>query len=148
MSKRRTHSPEFKARVAIEAISGLKTIQEIAADHAIHPIQVSQWKKQLLEGASDLFTRGKKTKDKEEGQAKGGNCSSRSADCRWSWSGKKSLSCSDARERRKLVDHDHPELSVNRQCALLDLPRSTLYYQSTSMLTCWLTHILTAFRDK
>jgi len=37
MSKRRTHSPEFKARVAMEAISGRKTIQEIAADHAIHP---------------------------------------------------------------------------------------------------------------
>jgi hypothetical protein len=34
------------------------------------PIQVSQWKKQLLEGASELFTRGKKSKDKEEGQAK------------------------------------------------------------------------------
>jgi putative transposase len=61
MSKRRTHSPEFKARVAMEAISGRKTIQEIAADHAIHPIQVSQWKKQLLEGASELFTRGKKS---------------------------------------------------------------------------------------
>ena len=54
MSKRRTHSPEFKARVAMEAISGRKTIQEIAADHAIHPIQVSQWKKQLLDGASEL----------------------------------------------------------------------------------------------
>ena len=49
MSKRRTHSPEFKARVAMEAISGRKTIQEIAADHAIHPIQVSQWKRQLLD---------------------------------------------------------------------------------------------------
>jgi len=35
MSKRRTHSPEFKARVAMEAISGRKTIQEIAADHAV-----------------------------------------------------------------------------------------------------------------
>jgi transposase-like protein len=70
LSKRRTHSPEFKARVAMEAISGRKTIQEIAADHAIHPIQVSQWKRQLLDGASELFTRGKKTKDKEEGQAK------------------------------------------------------------------------------
>jgi putative transposase len=35
MSKRRTHSPEFKARVAMEAFSGRKTIQEIAADHAI-----------------------------------------------------------------------------------------------------------------
>jgi putative transposase len=38
MSKRRTYSPEFKARVAMEAISGRKTIQEIAADHAVHPI--------------------------------------------------------------------------------------------------------------
>jgi transposase-like protein len=57
MSKRRTHSPEFKARVAIDAISSRKTIQEIAADHSIHPIHVSQWKKQLLEGASELFTR-------------------------------------------------------------------------------------------
>ena len=70
MSKRRTHSSEFKARVAMEAISGRKKIQEIAADHAIHPIQVNQWKRQLLDGASELFTRGKKTKDKEEGQAK------------------------------------------------------------------------------
>ena len=65
MSKRRTHSPEFKARVAMEAISGRKTLQEIAADHAVHPIQVSQWKKQLLEGASDLFIRGNKTQAKE-----------------------------------------------------------------------------------
>ena len=70
MSKRRTHSPEFKAKVAMEAISGRKTIQEIAADHAIHPIQVSQWKRQLLDSASELFTRGQKTKGKEEGQAK------------------------------------------------------------------------------
>ncbi|MCX5946660.1 MAG: transposase [Cyanobacteria bacterium] len=70
MSRRRTHSPEFKAKVAMEAISGRKTIQEIAADHAIHPIQVSQRKCQLLDSASELFTRGQKTKDKEEGQAK------------------------------------------------------------------------------
>jgi putative transposase len=70
MSRRRTHSPEFKARVAMEAINGRETLQEIAADHAVHPIQVSQWKKQLLEGASELFTKGRKTKDKDEGQAK------------------------------------------------------------------------------
>ncbi len=53
----------------MEAIGGRKTIQEIAADHAIHTIQVSQWKRQLLDGASEVFTRCKKTKDKEEGQA-------------------------------------------------------------------------------
>ncbi len=70
MGKRRTHRPEFQARLAMEAISGRKTIQEIAADHAIHPIQVSQWKRQLLDGVSELFTRGKTSKDKENGQTK------------------------------------------------------------------------------
>jgi transposase-like protein len=54
----------------MEAISGRKTIQEIAADHAIHPIQVSQWKRQLLDGASELFTRGKNSKDPGESQVK------------------------------------------------------------------------------
>jgi putative transposase len=49
MSERRTHNPEFKARVAMEAISGRKTLQEIAADHAVHPTQVSRWKKQAVE---------------------------------------------------------------------------------------------------
>jgi len=57
MSNCRTHSSEFMARVAMEAISGRKTIQEIAAVRAVHPIQVSQWKRQPLDGASELFTR-------------------------------------------------------------------------------------------
>ena len=70
MSKRRTHSPEFKARVAMEAMSGRNMIQQIAADHAIHPIQVSQWKRQLLDGASELFVRGNKSKDTGEIQVK------------------------------------------------------------------------------
>ena len=52
MSKRRTHSPEFTAKVAMEAISSRKTLLEIAADHAVHPIQVSHWMGQLLDAAS------------------------------------------------------------------------------------------------
>jgi transposase-like protein len=70
MRTRRTHSPEFKTRVAMEAISGRKTIKEITADHAIHPIQVSQWKRQLLDGSSGLLIRGETNKDKDEGLAK------------------------------------------------------------------------------
>lgn len=54
----------------MEAINDRKTIQEITADHAIHPIQVSHWKKQLIVGANELFTKGKNTKNKDEGQAK------------------------------------------------------------------------------
>jgi hypothetical protein len=118
----------------MEAISGRKTLQETGADHAVHPIQVSQWKKQLLEGASDLFTRGKKTQAKDESQAKEAELFQQigklQMELEWL---KKDLNCSDARELRKLVDHDHLELTVTRQCELLGLPRSTLYYQPVSV---------------
>jgi transposase len=56
-NKRRTHSPEFKARIALEALKGIKPIHEIAADNEIHPVQVSQWKKELQERMSELFER-------------------------------------------------------------------------------------------
>ncbi len=55
--KRRTHSPEFKARVALEALKGIKPVHEIASDNEIHPVQVSQWKKELQEGMSEIFER-------------------------------------------------------------------------------------------
>jgi putative transposase len=103
MSKRRTHSPELKARVAMGAISGHKIIQEIAPDHAIHPIKVNQLKRQLLDGASELFTKRKEGKDTGEIQAKKPSCSNRSASSKCNWSGYKNLSCSDARKQRKLV---------------------------------------------
>ena len=70
MSTRRTISPEFKARVGMEAISGRKTIQEIADDDSIQPILVSQWKRQLLHGGGELFSRANMNKDKDESQAK------------------------------------------------------------------------------
>jgi putative transposase len=69
----------------MEAIRGRKTIPEIAADHAIHPNQVSQWKRQLLDGASELLSRGKKTKARTRGKPMRLSCSNRPAACRWSW---------------------------------------------------------------
>jgi transposase-like protein len=56
MSKpRRQHSAEFKFRVALEAAKGHKTINEIASDFGIHPNQVSDWKRKLLEGGENVF---------------------------------------------------------------------------------------------
>jgi putative transposase len=130
MSKRRTHSPEFKAKVAMEAISGRKTLQQIAADHGVHPIQVSQWKKQLLEGASDLFSPGKRSKDKDDSQAKESELFQQigrlQMELEWL---KKNLSSCDAHDLRKLVEHEDSHLTISRQCELLGLPRSTLYYK-------------------
>jgi len=55
--KRRTHSAEFKARVAAEALKGIKPVHEIAAENEVHPVQVSQWKKELTERMAELFER-------------------------------------------------------------------------------------------
>ncbi|MFN9513800.1 MAG: transposase, partial [Akkermansiaceae bacterium] len=50
--QRRRQDPEFKARVALEAIKGIKTIQEIAKEFDIHPVQVSDWKKTMAQNAA------------------------------------------------------------------------------------------------
>ena len=52
---RRNHSGEFKARVSLAAIRGDKTLSEIAEYFEVHPHQVTEWKKQLLERASEVF---------------------------------------------------------------------------------------------
>ncbi len=66
--KRRAHSDKFKAKVAIEAIKGIKTLSELATEYKIHPNQISAWKKQLQMNAEELFTRGKKSKSKTEAE--------------------------------------------------------------------------------
>jgi len=58
-AKRKRHDPEFKARVAIEALKGIKSIQQIAKDFEVHPVQVSEWKKIMLEGAGGVFGPGR-----------------------------------------------------------------------------------------
>ena len=47
-AKRRRHDTTFKARVALEALKGQKTVQQIATEYEVHPVQVSEWKKTLL----------------------------------------------------------------------------------------------------
>jgi len=59
--KRRKHSGAFKARVALEALRGIKTVSEIAAEYEIHPVQVSQWKKDLQERVPEVFEKPRKS---------------------------------------------------------------------------------------
>ena len=59
MKKRKVYDDNFKARVALEAIKGEKTISEIAGKFEVHPNQIVKWKKQLLENVSSLFSRKK-----------------------------------------------------------------------------------------
>jgi len=64
--KRRKFSGAFKAQVALEAIKGVKTINQIAADYEIHPVQVSTWKKELSERLPEVFEKPTKRDLKRE----------------------------------------------------------------------------------
>jgi transposase-like protein len=58
MTKRRNFTADFKAKVALEALRGDLTIQEIATRHKVHPNQVSTWKRQATDGLGDVFSGG------------------------------------------------------------------------------------------
>lgn len=64
--KRRRFTDKFKAEVAVEAIRGIKTITELASEYQVHPNQISEWKKQLLASAPDVFSSGKTARAKTE----------------------------------------------------------------------------------
>ena len=55
---RRTHNPAFKAKVALAAIKGEKTLAELAQQYDVHPNQITSWKAQVLHGAAGLFAGG------------------------------------------------------------------------------------------
>lgn len=59
MTKRKQHKPEFKARVALEAMKGEQTVGELASRFGVHPTMIAQWKKALVEGAAEVFQRGR-----------------------------------------------------------------------------------------
>ncbi|WP_408015032.1 IS3 family transposase [Roseovarius gahaiensis] len=128
MAKRKTHTPEFKAKVALEAIREEMTLAELSKKYGVHPNQISTWKRAAIENMATAFTRrgadpGKGSEAEIEklhskiGQlvverdflANGLGSTARDA-------------------RQKMVSKDH-ELSQRRQCTLLQLSRSTLYYQ-------------------
>jgi transposase-like protein len=60
-NKRRNHSAQFKAKVALAAAKGDKTIAELASQYEVHPSQITKWKKQLLESLPEIFNHSRQT---------------------------------------------------------------------------------------
>jgi transposase-like protein len=64
-NKRRSHTAQFKAKVALEAAKGDKAIAQLASEYEVHPTQITQWRKQLLELLPEIFSR-RKDNDRQE----------------------------------------------------------------------------------
>ena len=129
--KRRNHSPVFKAKVALAAIRGERTLVDLAEQFEVHPNQIQDWKKKLVAGGRACVRR---RCDR--------SCAFRTGDTaapRQDWSADdgegffvQSARSRPVSERRAMIQADHP-LAVTRRCELLDVARSTVYYRPTGI---------------
>jgi transposase len=67
MTKRRGFTPDFKAKVALEALRGDQTVQAIASNYKLHPTQVGAWKRQAMDGLGAVFSNGAERAGRDHG---------------------------------------------------------------------------------
>jgi len=131
MSKqRKQYTEEFKATVALEAVKGEKSLQELAAQYGVAAGQISEWKQQLQQGAAQLFVRKNKADKNVRKLEKKVNdleqlVGQREYELAWL---KKGNECIGVEGRYQMIDETEPRISVRRQCQLLDLSKSRYYY--------------------
>ncbi|WP_371824415.1 IS3 family transposase [Methylocystis sp. MJC1] len=130
---RRTHSPAFKAKVALAAIKGEKTLAELAQQFDVHPNQITTWKSQLLEGAAGVFGQ-EKAEPKEAAvdlkslHAKIGELTLANGFFRGR------AQQSRPAERKAMIDRSHA-FPIKGQAKMLGLARSTVYYKPRPVST-------------
>ncbi len=124
---RKTYPPSLKAKVAVEAIRGVRTAAEIAKAYDVHPNLVAVWKKQALEQLPSIFAgagaaRPDSDPEKDSLYQEIGKLKVELDFLKKEWPG-------TVEDKRRWVDAQHPQLSIGRQCELLGLARSSYYYQ-------------------
>ena len=133
-TKRKAYSAEFKAKLVLEVLEGEKTINEIASTYGIIPNNLKNWKKQFLENMSLAFDKSavvKEYKDEIETLQKSNDDLAKKVGnltIEKDFLEGKLVSLASSKERKALLDVKL-ELSLNKQCQLLHVSKSSLYYQ-------------------
>ncbi|MEG3174589.1 IS3 family transposase, partial [Sphingomonas sp. ZB1N12] len=128
MSKRprRNHSPAFKAKVALAAVKGEKTLAELAQEYEVHPNLINQWRSKLLEGAADVFgavpAASEPAVDITVLHAKIGELTLAN-----DFLGRCAREGRSVAERKAMIDRDH-ELPLTHQAQQLEISRGSIYY--------------------
>jgi putative transposase len=124
--QRKSHSASFKAQVALAALKGDRTVNELAAQFSVHPTLIHGWKKQLLAGAEAVFA-GPAKADAADAQARTAELFEQIGRLKMELEWVKKKLPPSAEAKRPLVETDHAELTIRRQCELLGLSRASLY---------------------
>ena len=132
--KRKIYNSDFKAKLVLEVLEGEKTINEIASTYGVIPNNLKNWKKQFLENMSLAFDKSavvKEYKDEIETLQKSNDDLAKKVGnltIEKDFLEGKLVSLASSKERKVLVDTKH-DLSLNKQCKLLHINKSSLYYQ-------------------
>ena len=128
LDDRDRHNPEFKARVALEALKGEQTVAERASRFGVHPTMIHQWKKVLLEGASDIFQRGRMHAEPVVDAGRIKDLHAKIGELTVERVFGTRAASAPRQERKAMIRPDHPTLSIVRQCRLASIGRSTFYH--------------------
>jgi putative transposase len=125
-TRQKRHPAAFKPKVALEAVKQTRSLADLSRTFQVHPVRISQWKKQLLDGVESLFSDGRRRKHDESlaPQAQLYEQIGR-LNMEVEWLKKKLPAGADL--KRPLVEPDNPALSIRRQCELLGLNRTSHY---------------------
>jgi len=126
--KRKVHTPEFKAKVSLDAIKGMKTVSELASQYQVHPVQISAWKKQAIEILPEAFRRGKSTKQPLTEQELTAPLYEEIGRLKMELDWLKKSRLNSVGIKRMLIETGHPDLSIAKQCVLMGLSRSSYYH--------------------
>ena len=124
--KRKRHSAEFKAKVALEAVKGVQTFQQLAKDFQVHPTQITMWKKQLTSQVAGLFKRGAEGDEGTDEALRQAYEKIGRLDVELEWLKKNWAHSTE--QKRHLIDEHALMVSIQQQCDLVGLSRSAYYY--------------------
>jgi len=138
--KRKVYSAEFKAKLVLEVLEGIDTVNQIASKYEVQPLNLRNWKKQFLENMSLAFDKSSVVKeykeeievlkkDKDELAKKVGNLTIEK-----DFLEGKLVSLASSKERKTLLD-TKLKISLNKQCELLKVNKSSLYYKPKELFS-------------
>ncbi len=128
MGQRKRHTAEFKAQVALAALKGQQTLNELASVYGVHPVQVAQWKKQAATGLPEVFVE-RQAAAEHEAEPLQARPYQEIERLKIELADLKGRLPGPVEAKRALIEPEHPTLSVARQCELLGLARSSWYYR-------------------